>query len=295
MSHFYLTLPSNSSHKFFPDNTLTHFKTHLHNAISLPGKNWEAGLSEIMFSKNWYNYDRDEENTPTLTITCVHCPNLDGILQSVPDKVELRNAYSTDIRIPSGHYDSMETVTAKINALIQDTYRRPFDVRGSRKQVPLNTAPELKYSPVSRKVAVTVHPNQTLTWSREIAQILGLGPKQMKMINPSNENAVVIKAQRTSDIGNGVNSLYVYTDIISPVPVGETVAPLLRIVDTRGEHGETIHRYYDRPRYVPVQKLHFDTIEIDIRTDQGEPVPFEHGKLVCVVHFRESKEAYFQQ
>ena len=54
MSHFYLTLPSNSSSKYFPNNTLTHFVTKLHNDVSLSGE-WEVALVDIMYPQNWYN------------------------------------------------------------------------------------------------------------------------------------------------------------------------------------------------------------------------------------------------
>ena len=38
--------------------------------------------------------------------------------------------------------------------------------------------------------------------------------------------------------------------------------------------------------YVPVQKKHFDTIEINIMTDTGDVVPFVHGKSVAVSEFK---------
>src|SRR5260221_3059333 len=53
MTHFYLTLPSNSSQQFFPDNTLTEFTTKLPSTIELTNE-WEVGLAEIMFPRNWY-------------------------------------------------------------------------------------------------------------------------------------------------------------------------------------------------------------------------------------------------
>jgi hypothetical protein len=56
---FYLTLPSNSSLDFFPDNTLTHYHTKLPQDINLNG-NWEAGLVEIQYPHMWYNV-REEE------------------------------------------------------------------------------------------------------------------------------------------------------------------------------------------------------------------------------------------
>ena len=53
---------------------------------------------------------------------------------------------------------------------------------------------------------------------------------------------------------------------------------LLRVVETCGEHGDTIPKTYERLLYIPLQKKHFDSMEIDIRSDNGQPVPFEYGK-----------------
>jgi hypothetical protein len=63
------------------------------------------------------------------------------------------------------------------------------------------------------------------------------------------------------------------------VPVGDTTARLLRIVEISGQKGEMVHIQYDRPRYVPLQKKEFDSIEIDIRDDSGERIPFDSGKV----------------
>ena len=45
MTHFYLTLPSNSSEKYYPDNTLANFKTKLHNDVAL----WDDAGEKISF------------------------------------------------------------------------------------------------------------------------------------------------------------------------------------------------------------------------------------------------------
>ena len=44
---FYLTLPSNSSMNYYPDNTLAHYTTALAQEVDLSGR-WEVGLSEIV-------------------------------------------------------------------------------------------------------------------------------------------------------------------------------------------------------------------------------------------------------
>ena len=43
---FYLTVPSNSSMDYFPDNTLTHFTTRLPQIMDFDGL-WEIGVAEI--------------------------------------------------------------------------------------------------------------------------------------------------------------------------------------------------------------------------------------------------------
>ena len=76
-----------------------------------------------------------------------------------------------------------------------------------------------------------------------------------------------------------VPTLFVYCDVLEHVVVGDVMAPLLRIVDmSRKKSYGRMHQVLNPPVYVPVQKKHFDTIEINIMTDTGDVVPFVHGK-----------------
>ena len=56
---FYLTLPSNSSMDFFPDNNASHFFTKLPQPQELDGE-YEVGLAEIQFTNSYQNV---RENT----------------------------------------------------------------------------------------------------------------------------------------------------------------------------------------------------------------------------------------
>jgi len=79
------------------------------------------------------------------------------------------------------------------------------------------------------------------------------------------------------------------------IPVGDTKAPLLRIVHTASKSGDIVHMIYEKPLYVPLQQKNFDSIEIDIRSDTGNPIPFEYGKVIVTLHFRLSKSPYLLQ
>ena len=54
---FNITLPSNSSLEYFPNNTLNNFTTKLHSALRLDGE-YEVGLVELSYPQNW-KYRRD--------------------------------------------------------------------------------------------------------------------------------------------------------------------------------------------------------------------------------------------
>ena len=58
MSYNYLTLPSNSSMRVFPTNTMTTYKTLLPVSMNL-GEPHECALSEITFPTTWYNLRPD--------------------------------------------------------------------------------------------------------------------------------------------------------------------------------------------------------------------------------------------
>ena len=103
----------------------------------------------------------------------------------------------------------------------------------------------------------------------------------------------VIRGDRVGDLANGLQAIYVYCDLLENVPVGDTEAPLLRIVSTNGKSGESVHHTFVVPRYLPLRLVEFDTVEIDIRDVFGKPVPFESGKVYVILHFRRATNPYF--
>ena len=109
----------------------------------------------------------------------------------------------------------------------------------------------------------------------------------------SSAGTSLINSKTVLDVEVMVHALYVYTDVVESILVGDTQAPLLRIVDASGSVGKNVHRLYNPAHYLPINKRSFDSIEIDIRTDTGVPVPFESGRLSLTLHFRRAIEPLF--
>jgi hypothetical protein len=82
------------------------------------------------------------------------------------------------------------------------------------------------------------------------------------------------------------HQVFVYTDLIQPQFVGDTKAPLLRIVamsDTN--HGKVQSTAFQNVHYLPLAKYAFDTIEILLKDHAGENLPFATGTLTVTLHF----------
>ena len=112
-------------------------------------------------------------------------------------------------------------------------------------------------------------------FSKKLQYMLGFEDKFL--------NNKKMMAKYPPDMRGGVESLYVYCDVIENQFIGDTRAPLLRIVPVRGHYNEIIGEVYTSPHYVPVLKKEF---EISIKTDRDELVPFQFGKAIVKLHFR---------
>jgi len=109
----------------------------------------------------------------------------------------------------------------------------------------------------------------------------------VNMLNDGFEGGRHIAENKCDINGETVQTLFIYCDILEHVVVGDIMAPLLRMVDMKRKqsHGK-MHEAPHAPLYVPLQKKQFDTIEINIMTDTGDPVHFVDGKTVIVLEFK---------
>src|SRR3989442_9521565 len=98
----------------------------------------------------------------------------------------------------------------------------------------------------------------TIKFSDHLSRILAIEPHKFSDVE------MTVKSSNTCDIEGGLHAMYAYCDVLECVPVGDTMAPLLRIVEINGQKGEMVHIQYDQPRYVPLQKKEIDSIEVDI-------------------------------
>lgn len=241
---FYVTLPSDSSMNYFPENKISHFITRLPIPIELKG-DWEVGLVEIIYPHTWYNVN--EQN------------NLIGF--------DIGDGKTIARRLPPGCYESVPDILKAI--AIKD----------------IENLIVFTYNPVTKRVRIKVKNKCKVILSDGVAQLLGFEPVEISV--PDHEVEINSYSPYVADPNGHYRVLMIYTDVIESQIVGDTLAPLLRVVKVTGTDGELVSDQYDRPHYLPVSRKMIDTLEIVIRTHTGALTPFERGRSYVKLHFRQ--------
>ena len=94
-------------------------------------------------------------------------------------------------------------------------------------------------------------------------------------------------AQLTPDLSSGNNYYFVYLPgTIENSPVGDTNAPLLRIVSVRGQEGEVVESLYIDQNYIKVTPKRLDAITVNIRNAFNESIKFKTHIVLTLVFRR---------
>ena len=208
---------------------------------------WEVGLYSISYPNTWYTLRDINKDTH------IYYKDKDGF-------------YSV-IDLNYGHYETIQDLIKNVNSALAK-YAGKGNVVLS-----LNT--------LTGKVKVQLKSGYRLILYGKMSIILGFGaPKERTEIAKTSESPYVADLQI-------ITTIYVYNNILQPQIVGDTSAKLLKTIPVEGKYGDVIMKTFTNIQYVPIQAKSFEDMEILLRTDTGEPVPFERGKVVTTLHFRQ--------
>ena len=246
--HFYLTLPSNASLDVFPSNKTTEYHVKLPQAVDLEG-DWEVGVYSISYPHTWYTLRNINADTH------FYCDDGSGF-------------YST-VELDYGFYESVQEFITDINKVL-------------KKKI----GDDSIYFTYSTKTGkVTCHlkkPRHKVFVAHRISLVLQYAGKET-IIDVAKGAAQ--ESPYVADL-SFFSSIFTYCNIVDAQMVGNVNAKLIKTIPIEGTHGDIITKTFTNIQYVPVETKSFEDVEILLRTDTGDPVPFERGKMVVTLHFR---------
>ena len=281
---FYLTLPSNSSMDYYPENTASHFYTKLPQDVTLSG-DYEVGLSEIQLSNTYFNIEdgdcyftylipntsKKEGDPPENESSASVTPTALSVRPSEPD---YKGPLAKTVIVPGGLYESNDFFIHQLSVMTKNEVG-----------IQENGKSRLKfyYNRASKKVSLTIYEKDgVLRLSQSLQRILSL-PSGI-FTGPGS-----FVSKFSMDLNEDFKSVYVYCDLVSPRMVGDTMAPLLRIVPLSERKAQIVYHMYEKPHYVPLSRFQFNSLEILLTTDKGRPISFTSGSTVVTLHFRRKR------
>ena len=322
---FHMTLPSDGSLNVYPENTLSDFRTHLPQTMTLEDNDWEVGLSEIVYPTSIMNvqekcntfwvlvpayYDARQYNVPVespdkrYTIEAAFAnPKPMSAIRHVKRPRDndgsfldpLCQVYKVEIHV--GFYRTAHALVEELNYALTEAFGAIF--RGQN--VPVHRKEEVNqilfvYSPTYNRVQLefsgpTIGDKHLygIRLCNRLAHLLGFHREVPKGYTEVWFQATQM-AKVSADVYMGMSALYVYSDVVEPQIVGSQNLQLLRIVPFQEQqHRKNNTHGRLEPRmidYLPLAKKHFDTLSVHIRNDMGEKVPFLLGKVIVKLHFR---------
>jgi hypothetical protein len=265
---FRITVSSDSSLDYYSDNKIHNFKVKLAGNIDVTG--YECALSEITFPNSILNIRKGYNEVITRVVT---------------EKRELDQVSFTPVTkrfsIPPGNYKSFNHLYSALKKAATESGvgKIPFKISLSENRV------ESK-----ERVTVTSDAHSGVQFGSDIATHFGF--PYMRSGDFKGLSKILIGEQVgefAPTTTGGINSTYIYTDIIKEQFVGGLKAPLLRIVyipNMIHPDEEYMSISYDKLYFAKLKSSLLDTIQIIMYDREGHEIHFERGTVTAILEFR---------
>ena len=307
ISH-YITLPCKVTNESDPVNKISNFTTQLVQEFELQD-DWEIGLSEISFPKNWVSLPCDQQ--------------MDLIYFKPDEKNYFKSVKLEAFKIKKGEY-TIGALFEKCHEAIQNKDGSLYTVIDGADYFPWDLTRKITRYPriENYKGDLVLFPGVLddkeyfyLRYDKILGNILGVDFNVLTNI-AYNQFAQYVKILTTEtslpdidysehntgwpriqgiwkkpDVNRNLKYLYVTSDVIKNDRYRNINKNLLRIVDIPEnlQFGEQITQIYNNIYYFPLKKNNFGKIQIEIFVDdEGKSghVPFIFGDAYVILHLR---------
>ena len=232
-----ITIPSNASYQYYPENTTSNFNIKLSHSLNFNNKEYECGISEIIYPNQIMNIRKG------LNEVAIYC-----ILKNDP-KNDRKNTPKIVFNVPPGYYNSIEEVVV----IIKEEFKHAKVDRNINNKPEQIKALDLKYDSKTKRITLETKFGYGIHFGIDLCSLFGF-KEDGGQLNYAGH--FVNYGKRTSEfhasIRKSVNTMYVYTNIIKEQHVGGEKAPLLRIVNIGEKQLEKVQHLLRMIQYITV-------------------------------------------
>ena len=321
-AQFYITLPSSACYSFFPQNTVTYYRTILDHEIDLQEEEYEVGLAEIHLRGNVFNYRKPvkmlEAKIPLLRENFENLRNFAKKISSgrllyrikehesdyemrIQDKEDGDYMMFLDIFLPPGSYTKYSDIIFRLSSTLSKATGMSFGIQKLKKitNLSLNTSDKTKFifghDIKQSDFVFTATKYFFFNFFKKSEDVIEF---EFDSSNNQHElDSIIFKKgemlsqlKKISDIKipKPVNDeILIYSNICDFSYFGSTRAQILRVCNLQLEkHKFNTTRIYANPHYVKVYNNRIKNIEIELRDITGEYYNIAIGHIIIKLHFR---------
>lgn len=252
MEDFHVILPSNVKNLAGTGNKTGHYTTYLPKPLVLDKDAWKVAVVDVSYVVSWFNVTM--ETCAVITRTT-------------------RNGQNKEVRrhIPLRHYADASSLAQAINTML---------VRDSGFASSMVWLGDAK-----NKARILIQPDESLTLHELTAAMLGYRQNSFEH-SGSTRIATRFDSTNPPNVHLPIQNIYIYSNLVEEIPVGDTYAPLLQVVPVRnGVYGSVQHHEFLNPLYTSLATNDLSVIEIKLCDDRGNVIEFDVGNVILKLHF----------
>jgi len=252
-------------------NVTSHFTTRFDNPLKLPGE-WEMGLTSVSFTNSINNIPYIEDGGIEISV------------ELTENGTQITGGVITSLEV--GNYRSIEIL---ISSILGAGKNIRLD---NNKTVNLHTLINMEYNGITNKIrlfttnsAVNSLSKLQITFSKQICSMIGLD-NPIVTINNTPFSCVF---PRSVDINAGVYLMYIMCDHMEYSYVGNTTAPILRIIPIAAEirHTGYVTLSFEDIQWRKLTQNFISDITIKAHEDlHGNRIKFSHGVGPLVLNLK---------
>lgn len=261
----HIILPSNASLDIYSDNTASNYKTKIPNFRE--------------FLKSRFGNLNDPNSEIYVAISELIIPNSYVNIRNNLNKIEIFEKNADDvasfqliqtINIPPLFYNSIGKVLNAFSKIIDKQLQNYI---------------KITYDKVSKYSTLNITNERFgIKFGHDVGNVLGF---KSNFLYFGKNNNIKFKAPYHASIYGGVNTLYIYSNIIQENLVGDTTANLLGVINW--EHAndrENTYIQFNRLNYSKLKRVDVDVIHMQIFDVSGHAIEFLFGTSVITLHLK---------
>ena len=293
----------------YSDNTTSKFRVDLSEPLILDDGEWAVGLREAFFPGDWDNlrgfsfevaygdvHHRKDGLRREYLGSNAHIlwvadsgPMPESVFLKTKDKTISENDHIGDPVWPPKTYKRVKGKLRDGKYLIHD-FKRDFNKKMNHLKQNFVAGVSVNYNDRVDRVEVSLDPRHTIHFQDTLGRkMLGFSSVNEGFLVNSSDKKLKVTLPFKPKFTFTEALAFVYTDIITSLQIGNTTAPILRVVELDADVRkpmEHIHKDFVAPQFRKVQMRRIDSIQIEIRDTLGREFQFNSGEVVIVLEFK---------